>query len=414
VSSFFAQPSSFFDPLSEPESEADFARRRLPTRTYLSRSFPIKSPSRDAGHPGRFVRKVFDHEPAEDHGPTVEWSEETLVDGARRQIMLLVAREAGRVKEIKIQRVPNNGDVEDLLVLNREGASRLVSLVRLLEHLPVEGGNTVRLDDDIVQQLLNDPEGMRSAYSRAPDRFANLITEDVSASDVIALARRRQQVEEFRRLLADEGYFQDRQAELGKGPEGIWQHFLEENPWVLGVGLGGQLLTSWDEARLEQPVVGHSVTGAGKRVDALMRTVGSINSMVFAEIKHHRTPLLEEVKTPYRPECWAPSRELAGGVTQIQQTVHRATTDITERLADIDEDGFETGGFTYLIRPRCYLIAGNLSQMTSDTGGVHVPKFRSFELYRRNLYEPLVLTFDELLSRAEWHLAEAERQTSTE
>jgi hypothetical protein len=178
--------------------------------------------------------------------------------------------------------------------------------------------------------------------------------------------------------------------------------------------LGGQLLTSWNPEKLEQPVVGYSVAGAGKRVDALLKTVGTINSMVFAEIKHHSTDLLEKVKDPYRAECWAPSRELAGGVTQIQQTVHRATMDIRERLPDVDDDGFETGGATYLIRPRCYLIAGHLGQLTNENGGVHVAKFRSFELYRRNLYEPQVLTFDELLARAEWHLAEAERQTQVD
>ncbi len=37
---------------------------------------------------------------------------------------------------------------------------------------------------------------------------------------------------------------------------------------------------------------------------------------------------------------------------------------------------------------------------------------RSFELYRRNLYEPEVITFDELLARAEWHVEVAEREDS--
>ena len=37
-------------------------------------------------------------------------------------------------------------------------------------------------------------------------------------------------------------------------------------------------------------------------------------------------------------------------------------------------------------------------------------RFSSFELYRRNLYEPEVLTFDELLARAEWYVALAESE----
>jgi hypothetical protein len=43
---------------------------------------------------------------------------------------------------------------------------------------------------------------------------------------------------------------------------------------------------------------------------------------------------------------------------------------------------------------------------------VHPGRFSSFELYRRNLYELEILTFDELLARAEWHVALAEGEQS--
>ena len=39
---------------------------------------------------------------------------------------------------------------------------------------------------------------------------------------------------------------------------------------MLGVSLGGQLLTSWNPKKLEQVVTGRSAHGVGKRVDALM------------------------------------------------------------------------------------------------------------------------------------------------
>jgi hypothetical protein len=39
-----------------------------------------------------------------------------------------------------------------------------------------------------------------------------------------------------------------------------------------------------------------------------------------------------------------------------------------------------------------------------------VAKFRSFELFRRNLHEPEIVTYDELLARAEWHVEIAERE----
>jgi hypothetical protein len=126
---------------------------------------------------------------------------------------------------------------------------------------------------------------------------------------------------------------------------------------------------------------------------------------VFAEIKHHRTPLLEA--KPYRTDCWAPSQELAGGVIQAQQTVYRAAQDLSDRLRDKDASGADLDTDTYLIRPRSFLIIGSLAELRGEVG-VHSAKQRSFELFRRNLYEPEILTFDELLARAEWHLAAAE------
>jgi hypothetical protein len=398
-------------------SDAEYARRRLPSRTYISRSFKIKAPSRDEGFDGRYVCKVFDPSPFESSSERDEISEAIVIDGLRRQIKLLIAREAGAVKEIKIQRVPLRGsEVEDLLTLDRAASGRLLNLIRALGVIPAQGERTVRIDDDLIGYLLNDPDGMRTTYERVPERFTQLISDDILASDVIAIARRRQQVNDFRMLLTDRNFFAERQRELNTTyREKVWQDFIEVNPWMLGVGLSGQLLTSWSEERLEQVVKGFRLDDPGKRVDALMRTAGKFNAMVFAEIKHHETHLLQGPLPsvgykPYRSGCWAVSPELSGGVTQIQQTVYRAALEIGERIFDKDIEGAETQRSTFLIRPRSFLIVGDLSQICGTSGGIIEDKLRSFELYRRNLYEPEIITFDELLARAEWHLAEAERQ----
>ncbi|MCO1658903.1 Shedu immune nuclease family protein [Pseudonocardia humida] len=249
---------------------------------------------------------------------------------------------------------------------------------------------------------------LRRAYESDPERFRQLIEGDPAANDVVAIAHRNKVVERFRLLLEDDAEF-EAAAHAAGGPEAVWQQFLEASPWVLGVSLTGQLLTSWDATRLEQVVAGFSIAGSGKRTDALLRTSGSIRSLVFAEIKHHKTPLLSG--TPYRPGCWAPSSHLAGAIAQVQQTVAAASRDMKDALPDIDTEGADTGETTFLIRPRSFLILGHLDQLRGDRG-VHRPQLRSFELFRRNLYEPEIITFDELLARAEWHVALAETSSS--
>jgi Domain of unknown function (DUF4263) len=156
------------------------------------------------------------------------------------------------------------------------------------------------------------------------------------------------------------------------------------------VSLAAQLLTSWDPEKLEQVVRGPSITGPGKRVDALLETSGRIRSLVFAEIKHHETPLL--AGTEYRSRCrcrhpGAADRRHGGDRDRRAASVHR-------------RGGGETGEAAQVIRPRSFVIAGQLDQLRGPSS-VHVAKFRSFELFRRNLHDPEIVTYDELLARAE-------------
>nr|WP_184843421.1 Shedu immune nuclease family protein [Kribbella solani] len=389
-------------------SDADYALGRLTTRTYVSKSFRLKFPtSRDFGHLARYVNKVFDEEPL-DLGE-FEWEVITLSESARTQVRIMLAREQGVARQLIIQKVKTTNWVsklETLLSLNREQTGKFIDTIKMLDHIPIEGDDRTVVDDDILRAVLEDPRGLEELYRQDRGQLTELIQNDSSARDVIALAHRREQLENFRMLLEEDDRF-DAEAERLRGPERVWQDFLERNPWVLGIGLAGQLLMSWDQTRLEQVVAGPSVAGAGKRADGMLRTTGVVRSMVFAEIKHHRTQLLES-GPPYRSGCWAPSKELAGGVTQVQQTVYRAVQELSDKFADKDTDGGNLGTDTYLVRPRSFLIVGHLSQLLSSGGGVMDDKQRSFELYRRNLYEPEILTFDELLARAEWLLAEAE------
>jgi len=396
------EPDQWFE-RDEPD-ETVWAQGRLPHRTYASRSFPLPRPgSDDDGQPARFICKVFDPEVE----TMVVWEGEERViretPHGRYQWKLLVAREAGNVKELWIQRVPGAegaGEVKNLVNLRQPEVGKLIEFLRTLDVIPAEGEQTIRVDDSLIQDLLASPDSLSEIYRRDPERFRQVITDDAAARDVVAVAARRTQVERFRRLLDDDAYF-DSEVEWHSGrPEAVWQAFFEQNPWIFGVSLQGQFLMSWDETKLEQVVVGSSVAGVGKRTDALLRTAGRIRSMVFAEIKHHRTPLLG---TEYRPGCWSPSAELAGGVAQVHGTVHRATTSIGERINDVDDEGAEIPGeYTYLLRPRSYLVVGRLTELTNPLGGHHPDKFRSFELFRRHLAEPEVITFDELFARAEW------------
>jgi len=383
--------------------ETGYAQGRLPNRTYVSKSFPLKrSNSSDDGKAARFIYKVFDPESE----TTLELDGEAYTiretPAGRFQIKLLVAREAGNIKELWIQRIPaatSSASVTTLLSLKQPEIGRLVELLKVLDAIPTEGKTTVRVDDSLVQDLFADPSALTNVYNKNPARFRQLIQDDVAAQDVVAQASRRDAVTKFRDMLDDASYFDSLVQAEGKGSkERVWQLLFEQNPWMLGVSFASQLLISWDHKKLEQVVDGFDVSGPGKRTDALMRTAGSVRSMVFLELKTHRTDLLGP---EYRSGCWPPSSELAGGIAQIQGTVHRAVRRIGERLQTADVDGCDVpGDFTYLIRPPSLLVVGTLAQLQSETGGDHKDKIRSFELFRRSIVDTEIITFDELYAKA--------------
>ena len=99
----------------------------------------------------------------------------------------------------------------------------------------------------------------------------------------------------------------------------------------------------------------------GKRSDALLKTSGAISSLCFVEIKTHAAPLLSNKQ--YRSGCWAPSGELAGGVSQTQGTVSSAMDSIRGRLSIKDPDGFPKGDEAFNFAPKSFLVVGSLQSV---------------------------------------------------
>src|SRR5207247_4769155 len=88
------------------------------------------------------------------------------------------------------------------------------------------------------------------------------------------------------------------------------------------------------------------------------------------------------------------SDELSNAVTQTQKTVFEfARTRFRDHLKD--DFGNDTGNSVYAIEPRSFLVIGNLAQLKGNDD-----KIACFELYRRNIRAPELLTFDELFQRA--------------
>lgn len=407
-------PASFGDFVAAKSkvTEKSAFIHRVEYRTYATKTFPAKF-GRDKGEPSRFVHKVF-HDEAEP-GLTGEEKEQTVVlpddpTRNRKQIRVHLVKERGLVRQISIQEAhpdPSRESLKDILVLNRERSSRLVELCKSLELLPIEGQTTSRIDDEMLSLILNDQSALQRIYDHDPKTIRALVESNTTSAEIQELKHRRDVVETMQRWLDDPDEFAEVADQKG-GPEKAWQGLLEDNPWVLGVGLGGRLYTSWDDKKLEQTVSGANLATSGKRADAFLASNGILRSVALAEIKHPDTPLLR--KSDYRSGVYAISHDFAGAISQTQETVRAAIDSFSGWVDKKDAEGGTTGGGAYLVEPRSFLIIGSTGELRSASGNRIDDKFRSFESFRSNLKSPEVLTFDELVERARWSVELAEDQ----
>ncbi len=197
--------------------------------------------------------------------------------------------------------------------------------------------------------------------------------------DIYAVAAKRKALTEF-------------EGKLGiNAPEADWQAFFEANQWIFGHGLHYVSLGKASKT-LTARTTGNEFDHAGKTADALMRTRAEVSQFVLVEIKKDTTDLLRS--SAYRPGCWGVSDEVSNAVTQVQKTTFEFAR---KRFHSIlkDSSGNDTDQTAYAVEPRSFLIVGNTSELKGNDD-----KIACFELYRRNIRSPEILTFDELLYRA--------------
>jgi hypothetical protein len=135
----------------------------------------------------------------------------------------------------------------------------------------------------------------------------------------------------------------------------------------------------------------------------LLKTRAQASTLCFVEIKTHKTPLLKD--KPYRSGCWAPSEGVTEAIAQVQGTVSYASEAIFGKVNLTDKAGYPTSEEVFNFAPRSFVVIGTLSQFFGEHG-VNQEQLRSFELYRRNILQPELVTFDELYERAR-HIVEA-------
>lgn len=207
-------------------------------------------------------------------------------------------------------------------------------------------------------------------------------------------------VEEHRRRADDLAEFEARLADQpATWAERDWQRFFDRAAWIFGHGLDYTFLVD-EEVEVNYGGADFG-RGGGERGDFLMRTAGQFRFAVLVEIKRPDSELLSG-RNPYRNGAWRAGDELAGGVAQLQANCERIRLAANGRanVRWLDERDMAVAD------PQAILLIGHTAQLDDDA------KRSSFHRFRRNLWNPTVLTYDELFERARFLVDRAASRAS--
>ena len=327
--------------------------------------------------------------------------------GSKQQIKATFLEDNREFKSVTIQKFIKNGVSKQSFSFGPREISKILEFFANIKRIHFQSNEKINITDVELEELLLRPDQARRLVIDNPKLIAALAREEITSEDIVALGYRKHQLQIFDNLLHDEKYFNEKKAEVAKGPEAVWQDFFQVNPWIFGGALSLIHFGPLNGRKLEQTVKGHSVVGAGKRVDAFLRSNALVSTACFVEIKRHDTLLLSDAA--YRLGIWQPSPELSGAVAQVQGTVFEALQELGAKHDITNPNGEPTGETIVTTEPRSFVICGSLNQFRTENG-INTKKFQSFERYRRNVFRPEIITFDELYERARLIL-EAEHPT---
>lgn len=253
--------------------------------------------------------------------------------------------------------------------------------------IPLDDGRYVVADENsIVPVPLSAREAVERLIAQDPDGFWVALKElRPDMVSVVALAKQHEERSEA--LAAFTNHLREKDWDEPK-----WQKFFEQNTWIFGAGLAYRFL----HLITSQPDYGGgSVMGRGtQKGDFLMATAAAAAKYtVLVDIKRPDSLL---VTRPYRNGAYEPGRHLVGGVCQLQANCHTWVVEGSQQ--DSNRDDLEDQDiFTY--EPKAILVIGDTRQLDDRD------KKGTFELFRRNLHNPEIVTYDELLERASFVVA---------
>lgn len=398
--------------MSEPDndinvSDFEYFNNKKTDKLYMSKQLEKIDYAKGEGEevvqimrPFRIISSIV--HPQEDHSFIKDGKQVALriTSGNKQQILAKFYEDTRSMFQLQIQKFTTKSGMphEISFSFGSKEIQKLSSFINNVCLVPIKDKQKAKIDDRFLEEIDIPRNKLLEIISKDKDLINEILSSGISTREISNLAYRKRALKFFGRCLTEPKYFERCKKKLGvnKRDEDLWQYFFEKNTWIFGYGLSYIFNTALDDKKIEQVVKGFDFNSSGKRVDALLKSRGLINSLCFAEIKTHKTALISR---EYRGECYPASSDLSGAIAQIQKTVQKSLETIKTKTTVKRDNGDLTGENLYLYQPKSFLVIGMLKEFQGEFGD-NEDKLSSFELFRRNITNPEIITFDELYERA--------------
>lgn len=162
--------------------------------------------------------------------------------------------------------------------------------------------------------------------------------------------------------------------------ESFWQRTFGDNSWVLSQIFASPFLDFQQEAYVGGKTVENK---EGKVVDFIYQN-GLSREVALIEIKTPNTRLLS---TEYRTGVYSIHSDLTGSIIQVLGYKEQIIRDYAQLRLDYERE-FK------VFSPKCVVIAGKLK-------GLNEKQLQSFEIYRKELKNVTIITYDELFQKVQ-------------
>lgn len=161
--------------------------------------------------------------------------------------------------------------------------------------------------------------------------------------------------------------------------EKYWQKFFSDNPFIFSSAFSYPIIKFGEQVC----VGGRMFSGSGDKIaDFLVKNNFTDNSALI-EIKTPSTQLLN--KSTYRGSVYYPSPDFSGSINQLLDQKYKFQQEITQLKTNARKYDLESYSVS------CLLIIGKTPEEPN--------RKKSFELFRGNSKDIVIITFDELLEK---------------